>query len=62
MKRKLLKKLKDRKGQTSVEYILIIVVIVGAVFLFGEKLKSGLEEATDTLFGGIKSKIGEKIQ
>ncbi|NCN27684.1 class III signal peptide-containing protein [bacterium] len=61
MKNKLLKRLKERKGQTSVEYILIIVVIVGAVFLFGDRLKEGLKTATDTLFGQINSAIGEKI-
>lgn len=62
MRQELLKRVKERKGQTSVEYILIIVVIVGAVFLFGDRLKEGLKTATDTLFGEINSAIGDRIK
>jgi len=57
MKRSLLKRFKSKRGQTSVEYILIIVIIVAAVFAFGKQLKSGITSATDELFKTINSRI-----
>jgi Flp pilus assembly pilin Flp len=62
MRAKLLKKFKSKKGQTSVEYILIIVVIVAAVFAFGDKLKEGINKATGTLFDSINGAIGSKVK
>jgi hypothetical protein len=46
-----------KRGQTSVEYILIIAAIVGIIVLFGEKFRSKIGEVTDGLFGSISSGI-----
>ena len=62
MNKKLLKKFKSNKGQTSVEYILIIVVIVAAVFLFGDTLKSRLTQAASSLFDNIDSAVQNKTK
>ena len=51
------KLLKNKKGQSSVEYILIIAMVVGAIFMFGGKFKEKLGSATDGLFDGVNKNI-----
>lgn len=46
-----------KKGQTSVEYILIIAVIVGVILAFGKQFKQKIEIVTNDLFGGVQSGI-----
>lgn len=46
-----------KKGQTSVEYILIIAVIVGVILAFGKQFKSKIEGVTNELFGGVSDSI-----
>jgi len=46
-----------RRGQTSVEYILIIAVIVGVIFAFGKQFKTQIEKVTNELFGGVSTNI-----
>lgn len=47
----------NKRGQTSVEYILIIGVIVGVIMIFGQKFKSQIGTITDDLFGNIDKSI-----
>lgn len=56
MKKQLQKK-KKKKGQTSVEYILIIAVIVGVILAFGKTFKEKIQVVTNDLFGGVQSGI-----
>lgn len=46
-----------KKGQTSVEYILIIGVIVGVIMIFGKTFRTKIGEITDGLFSNINSNI-----
>lgn len=46
-----------KRGQTSVEYILIIGVIVGVIMIFGKTFKDKIGEITESLFGNINSSI-----
>lgn len=50
-------KKKKKKGQTSVEYILIIAVIVGVILAFGKQFKEKMAGVTNDLFGGVSSGI-----
>lgn len=51
--------LKDEKGQTTVEYLLIIAVIVVVISVLGKGLKDKLPGVIDNVFGGVNSKIKE---
>lgn len=58
---------KEEQGQSTVEYLLIIAVIVVVITTFGEKAQKGMAQLTDTVFGelnksvkGIFSKAGMK--
>ncbi|MBP7845463.1 MAG: class III signal peptide-containing protein [Proteobacteria bacterium] len=63
MKNKLMNLVRqNKKGQTSVEYILIIVVIVAVVWAFGGELKTQVLKITNDLFGGISSGISQRIR
>ncbi len=57
MKSKKTLTLKSKKGQSSVEYILIIAAVVGVIFVFGGKFKSQIGNVTDKLFGNVNSGI-----
>lgn len=46
-----------KKGQTSVEYILIIAVIVGVILAFGKQFKEKIGTVTNELFGGVSQGI-----
>jgi len=43
--------LKNEEGQTSTEYILLVVVVVMMVMKFRDKLTTKLEGLTDSAFG-----------
>jgi hypothetical protein len=47
-----------KRGQSSVEYILIIAAVVGVIFMFGGKFKDGVKGVTDKLFGNIEKSVG----
>ena len=51
--------LKDEKGQTTVEYILIIAVVVVAISLLGKGISKKLPETINQVFDGINKKIGQ---
>ncbi|MEO5668719.1 MAG: class III signal peptide-containing protein [Bdellovibrionota bacterium] len=46
-----------KKGQTSVEYILIVGLLVGIVMMFGTTFKSKIGGVVGTLFGNIDTGI-----
>lgn len=56
-----MKMLKLRKGQGMTEYILIIaliaVMVIGAVKVFGSKVKEGFSKSTEKVSGAIDSGI-----
>ena len=41
--------LTNKKGQGATEYILLLVVVVGLVLVFGQKIKKMIGDKTDTL-------------
>jgi|GEM_PF-2887129 len=51
------KKFGSKKGQGSVEYILIIAVVVGVVLAFGKNFTSGLKRVTDDMFDGASKNV-----
>jgi Flp pilus assembly pilin Flp len=53
------KKKKYKKGQTSVEYILIVGLLVGIVVLFGNQFRERLGDVVGNLFGQIGSGINK---
>jgi Flp pilus assembly pilin Flp len=48
-----------KKGQTSVEYILIVGLLVGIVMLFGTEFKKRIGGVVGDLFGNIGKGIGD---
>jgi Flp pilus assembly pilin Flp len=54
------KKKNLKKGQTSVEYILIVGLLVGIVALFGKNFKERLGGVVENLFSNINGAIGKK--
>lgn len=46
---------KDEEAQGMMEYILLAVVVVGAVTLVGPKIRRALDTKTDELAGSIGS-------
>ena len=56
-KKPMLRKSQRRRGQGSVEYILIIAVIVGVIVAFGKQFKSKIGEVTDNLFKNVNSSV-----
>jgi Flp pilus assembly pilin Flp len=49
--------LKEEQGQSTVEYLLIIAVIVVVITTFGEKAQRGMGELTDAVFGNLKKSV-----
>lgn len=54
--------LKEEKGQTTVEYLLIIAVIVVVISVLGKGLKDKLPQTIDTVFNGVNAKIKQLMQ
>ena len=51
--------LKDEQGQTTVEYLLIIAVIVVVISVLGKGLRDKLPQTIDEVFKGVNGKIKE---
>jgi Flp pilus assembly pilin Flp len=49
--------LKDEKGQTTVEYLLIIAVIVVVISVLGNQLQKQLPAVVAKVFQGVNKKI-----
>ncbi len=62
MIKKISDKMTKKRGQTSVEYILIIGVIVGVIMLFGKSFREKIVTITDGLFSNINSNINESTK
>lgn len=52
-------KFASKKGQGSVEYILIIAVVVGVVLAFGKQFGRGLETVTKGMFDGATTNVNK---
>jgi len=51
--------LKDEDGQTTVEYLLIIAVIVVVIAVLGKELKNRLPSVVNKVFSGVEAKIDQ---
>jgi Flp pilus assembly pilin Flp len=51
--------LREEEGQTTVEYLLIIAVIVVVISVLGKGLRDKLPQTIDAVFGGVNGKIKE---
>lgn len=47
----------DEEGQTAVEYMLIIAVIVAVIFALGKTFKSRFQSLVNTVFNQIDRKV-----
>jgi Flp pilus assembly pilin Flp len=50
--------LREEEGQSTVEYLLILAVIVTAVTLLGRGLQKQIPALVDNVFKGINNKVG----
>ena len=50
-------KKKKLRGQSSVEYILIIAAVVGVIMMFGKQFKEQVGKVTTSLFGQVGSGV-----
>ncbi len=51
--------LRDEQGQTTVEYLLIIAVVVVVISVLGKQLKDRLPETVNAVFKGVNAKINQ---
>ncbi len=51
--------LRNRKGQTTVEYLLIIAVIVVVISVFGRVAQKRMATTVEAVFNGIDKKISK---
>ena len=49
--------LREEEGQTTVEYLLIIAVIVVVISVLGKNLKDRLPETISKVFNGVNKRI-----
>lgn len=54
--------LREETGQTTVEYLLIIAVIVVVISVLGKGLKDKLPATIDEVFKGVNAKIKQLMQ
>ncbi len=54
--------LREQEGQTTVEYLLIIAVIVVVISVLGKGLKDKLPATIDEVFKGVNAKIKQLMQ
>ena len=54
--------MKDKRGQTTVEYLLIIAVIVVVISVLGKGLKDKIPEVINNVFSGVNAKIKTLMQ
>lgn len=50
--------LREEEGQSTVEYLLIIAVVVAVVALMGKNLQKSVGDLTTTIFSNINKKVG----
>lgn len=49
--------LREEEGQTTVEYLLIIAVIVVVISVLGKGMQKKIGELTETIFKGVNDKV-----
>ncbi len=54
--------IREEKGQTTVEYLLIIAVFVVVISVLGKGLKDRLPATIETVFKGVNAKINQLMQ
>ena len=54
--------LREEEGQSTVEYLLIIAVVVTVVTAMGSKIKPLIENLTANIFKGIDTKVKAIMQ
>jgi len=52
----------DEQGQTTVEYLLIIAVIVVVISVLGKNLQEQLPKTIEAVFSGVNAKIKSLMQ
>ncbi len=53
--------LKEQEGQTTIEYILIIAVIVVVIAALGKGMKTQVEQLVTTVFKGVNQQVAKLI-
>lgn len=51
--------LKEEQGQTTVEYLLIIAVVVVVISVLGKQIQGKIGTVVNSVFAGVQAKIGE---
>ena len=46
---------KDESGQGATEYILLLVVVIGVIFMFGPKLKQIVQDKMGSIEGDVNT-------
>lgn len=54
--------LRDENGQTTVEYLLIIAVVVVVISVLGREMKNRLPETVNKVFQGVNQKISKLME
>lgn len=54
--------LKDEEGQTTVEYLLIIAVIVVVIAILGKGLQKQMAALVEQVFGGVSKQVKTLMQ
>ena len=54
--------LRDEEGQTTVEYLLIIAVIVVVISVLGKGLQKQLPKTIETVFSGVNDRINSLMK
>lgn len=54
--------IREEEGQTTVEYLLIIAVIVVVISVLGKGLKDKLPQTIDTVFKGVNERINSLMK
>ena len=54
--------LRDQEGQTTVEYLLIIAVIVVVISVMGKELQKQMPDTVKAVFGGVNAKIKDLMK
>ena len=49
--------IREEQGQSTVEYLLIIAVIVVVITTFGSQAQKGMRTLTDTVFGQLNQSV-----
>ena len=49
--------LRDEEGQTTVEYLLILAVLVVGISVLGKQLQNRLPQLIGKVFGGIEGQV-----